>query len=187
MSYRQEVQQVIFDIFSKQVGNTFQEGLVDSSLIEEFDDRLYHLQPIWNTRESAYAPVSGPRFYNYFCQHQADVVRYHMRKDLREAAGLGSPPSIFTTNAAESINAALKRKVEYKESEWPNFNEHIRQFVECQREEVIRALSGRGQYRLCPEAEHYGVSTQVWMKMRPDQRQQVVQDFQHARPSANKE
>ena len=44
--------------------------------------------------------------HDYFIQYQADVVRYHMRKDIRERGGLGSPPSAFTTNASESINAA---------------------------------------------------------------------------------
>ena len=70
-----------------------------------------------------------------------------MRKDLRENVGLGSPPSTFTTNASESINAAIKRKVDYKESAWPEFNEHMKSFVESQREEVVRVLSGRRQYR----------------------------------------
>ena len=57
-----------------------------------------------------------------------------MRKDLREKAGLGSPPSIFTTNASESINAVLKHKVNYQESKWPTFNESIRQLAKQQRE-----------------------------------------------------
>ena len=68
-----------------------------------------------------------------------------MRRDVREAAGLGSPPSTFTTSASESMNAELKRKVNYKESEWPLFNKHMEQVVESQRDEIIRALSGRGQ------------------------------------------
>ena len=103
-----------------------------------------------------------------------------MRKDLREASGLGSPPTQFTTNGSESINAALKRKVNHKESDWPQFNEHMKAHVESQREEIVRALSGRGQYRLNPEFAHYGVSTQEWIKMRTDQRQQVLEIFQKA-------
>ncbi len=103
-----------------------------------------------------------------------------MRRDLREACGLGSPPSDFTTNSSESINAALKRKVNHKESEWPQFNERLKLYVESQREEIARALSGRGQYRLNPEFSHYGISTRDWMKMRPDQRQHVLHNFQKA-------
>ena len=101
---------------------------------------------VWDLREKPYAPSSRPRFFHYFVQYQADVVKYHMQKDLRESVGLGCPPSSFTTNASESINAAIKRKVDFKESGWPEFNENIKHFVESQREEVIRALSGRGMY-----------------------------------------
>ena len=34
-----------------------------------------------------------------------------MRKDLQENAGLGSPPSKFTTNASESLNAKSREKL----------------------------------------------------------------------------
>ena len=85
------------------------------------DKSLEGLKSLWDSREKPYAPSSGPRLFHYFVQYQADVVRYHMKKDIRESVGLGSPPSAFTTNASESINAAIKRKVNYKESGWPEF------------------------------------------------------------------
>ena len=139
------------------------------------------MKQLWNEREKALSPSSGPRFYRHFVRYYADVVRYHMRKDLRESAGLGSPPSKFTTNASESLNAAIKRKVNFQESEWPEFNDQMRQYAESQREEVIRALSGRGQFRLCHNVSHYGVSTQVWVKMTTEQRREAVSTFEKAR------
>ena len=53
--------------------------------------------------------------------------------------------------------------------------------VKSQHEEIIRyrALAQRGKYVLKPEYAHYGVTAQEWMKMRPDQRQQI-DDFQKA-------
>ena len=81
-----------------------------------------------------------------------------MLKSTRTAAGLGYPPEIFTTNSSESLNATIKRKVNYKESEWPEFNEYMRQLVMSQRDEVLRALSGRGQYRLDKEYTHLMVA-----------------------------
>ena len=101
------------DIFGKRIGNTFQEGLVDSTSVDEVEERLHLLKSIWDAQESAYAPVSGPRFHSFFCKYQADVVKYHMRKDLRETAGLRAPLAKFTTNSSESINAAIKRHVNY--------------------------------------------------------------------------
>ena len=81
-----------------------------------------------------------------------------MRRDLRESAGLGSPPLQFITNASESINAAIKHEVGYKESAWPEFDQKMRKFIESQQEDILRALSGRGQYRLTSEFSHLGVS-----------------------------
>ena len=68
-----------------------------------------------------------------------------MLKSTRTAAGLGYPPEIFTTNSSESLNATIKRKANYKESEWPDFDESMRQLILSQRDEVLRSLSGRGQ------------------------------------------
>ena len=118
-----------------------------------------------------------PSFFDYFCSKKADVVRYNMRRDLRESAGLGSPPGIFTTNASESINSMMKRKVSFKESEWPHFNDQVKELVKQQREEVIRALSGRGQYRLSQQFSHFSVSAAKWAKMRPEQRREIIMRF----------
>lgn len=56
----------------------------------------------------------------------------------------------------------------------------MKQLVSFQHEEVTRALSGRGNYRLHPKFSHYGVTTQEWMRMRPDQRQKITDSFRKA-------
>ena len=168
------------DIFGKHSGSTYSEGLVDCSSVEEFNERLAKCESVWNSREVPYAPPGGPRFFDYFCSKKADVVRYNMRRDLRESAGLGSPPGIFTTNASESINSMMKRKVSFKESEWPHFNDQVKELVKQQREEVIRALSGRGQYRLSQQFSHFSVSAAKWAKMRPEQRREIIMRFDKA-------
>ena len=170
----------VADIFGKHSGTKYEEGLVDSTSVVDFDNRLEACKNVWNSREAPYAPPSGPRFFNYFVHYKANEVCYNMRKDLREEAGLGSPPQPFTTNASESLNAMMKRKVDYKESEWPTFNEEVKQLAKQQREEVIRSLSGRGQYRLLPQYSHFAVPTATWAKMRPAQRSEVVNRFDKA-------
>ena len=103
-----------------------------------------------------------------------------MRCDVREAVGLGCPPSCFTTNSSESLNASIKQKVDYKQHEWPQFNKLIREFVMAQRDEVIRSLSGRGQYRLTIEFSHLAISLNNWSKMTAAQRKKIVNDFDSA-------
>ena len=135
---------------------------------------------MWNERETPFAPSSGPWFHTFFTRYQAEVVKYHMRRDLKEAAGLGSPPAIFTTNPSESVSAVVKKKVDYKQHEWPNFNKQLKQLVDGQRDEVIRSLSGRGQYRLCTQFNYLSTSVLEWSKMRPDQRKKIIADFDSA-------
>ena len=72
----------------------------------------------------------------------------------------------------QSLNAVLKKKVDYKQHEWPKFNEQLKQLIEGQRDEVIRSLSGRGQYRL-----FLSTSILEWSKMRPEQRKMLITDF----------
>ena len=167
----------IHDVMGHCEGRTYQEGLVDCATVSDFDQKLSRLENVWNAREKPFCGVSAPRFYQYFKEHKADVVRYNMLRGVREAAGLGSPPSIFTTNISESLNKVIKQHVHYKPSQWPEYNEKMRSFVESKREEVIRALSGRGLFRLRPQYAHLGVDVVTWQRKRPDQRKKVVQHF----------
>ena len=173
-------QEILSDIFGKHCGSTYSEGLVDATSVQDFNERLAKCEEDWNGREMPYAPVGGPRFFDYFCRYKSDVVCFTMRKDIRESVHLGSPPEIFTTNASESINALMKRKVDYKESEWPHFNTQVREVVKQQQEEIVRALSGRGQFRLLPQFSHFSVSATSWTKMKPEQRREVISKFNKA-------
>ena len=155
------------DIFGKQEGNVKVDGLVDSTSTIDFDEKLSALEEVWNEREKPHCGQGDPQFYAYFKNVKAEVVRHHMRKDLHEAVGLGSPPQIFTTNASEAINSILKKQVCYKKTQWPRFVEEMKQFVESQRDKTIRSLSGRGRYRL---AEPFRcLSVEEWSKMRSGQ------------------
>ena len=81
---------------------------------------------------------------------------------------------------SESINAVVKRKVEFKQTEWPEFNCELKQIVSGQREEAIRSLSGRGQFKLCKQYEHLQTDPLKWTKMTPEQRQAHVKRFDAA-------
>jgi len=105
-----------------------------------------------------------------------------MLKDLRTSVGLGSPPAIFNTNCSESTNAVIKRKVDYKATEWPQFNDALKEIVEGQREEAIRSLSGRARYRVCKGYKYLQFAPQKWATMSPEQRQDVIKQFP-VRPS----
>lgn len=96
------------DIFGKQHGSIYIEGLVDCKSEQEFDEKLQELELTWNDRELPYCPESGPRFYKSFCTYQAEVVKYHMRCDVRQSVGLGCTvllPSSLPTAVSHSMLA----------------------------------------------------------------------------------
>ena len=170
-------QDFLSDIFGKKSSAVIEEGLVDSSSVSEFDARLQNCKEVWLNREKLHGRSSQASFFDQFCLNYADIFRHTTLKFLRRDVGLGDPPDIFTTNASESLNAALKKKVNYKETEWPQFNEAVKELILAQRDEVIRALSGRGKYRLVKEYTSFLVTPQNWIKMTPDQRKALVQKF----------
>ena len=74
-----------------------------------------------------------------------------MIRPIREKAGLGVPPVAFTTNASESINAMLKKRVDYKRNELPVFLEKVRELLQEQDNEIEKAVISRGKYVVNPE------------------------------------
>ena len=147
---------------------------------EDFDGRLENCRQTWIDREAKYLPKGRCSFYDYFMKYYASTIRHCMLKDLRISVGLGSPPAMYSTNSCESLNAVIKRKVDYKESEWPKFNDQMKELVDGQREDAIRALSGRGAYRLCEQYKSFCVPAQRWVKMTPDQRKKLLKKFDSA-------
>ena len=63
-----------------------------------------------------------------------------MLKSVRQICGLGSPPVAFTRNASESVNAMLKRKVDYRRNELPQFLHHLKALIDEQEQEIQKAV-----------------------------------------------
>ena len=89
---------------------------------------------------------------------------------VRGDCGLGNPPDIFTTNASESMNAVLKRKLEFKRSELPIIVDKMKEIVGEQQKEVERAVIDRGKYSLKSEYRFSQVSQDKWFTMNAQQR-----------------
>ena len=63
------------------------------------------------------------------------------------------------------------------------FIDEMKQLLSAQRNDMIRALSGRGQYRVCDSYHFLTVSLEEWNKMRPDQRKCVIKAFDDFTPT----
>ena len=159
---------VINDIFGHQEGNTFFEGLVDSSNEEEFESKLALLKNQWEEKEDTHGTKTG--FYNWFVQNKASVMKSTMLKAIRTEAGLGSPPRIFTTNASETTNSIIKSHVSHKSCRLMEFVTHLKDIVDEQEREVERAVLRRGKFRFKDEYLHLEVEENQWFAMSQEQR-----------------
>lgn len=158
------------DILGKQVGSTYCEGLVDAESETMFYQKLEEMKRKWSTKEDD-NPSCTTGFYEWFCEHKLEPIVAGMLRPVREEAGLGMPPVPFTTNASESLNAMLKRKVHFKKNELPTFVNHLKQLVEEQERELERCIIGRGKYQFRKEFRHLEIKESDWFRMSRDQRE----------------
>ena len=108
----------------------------------------------------------------WFQKYKATLIKMKMLKPVRIKAGLGSQPHAFTTNASESMNAVLKRKVDYKKNELPAFLEQLKKVIDEQEEELVRAIIDKGKYQLCLEYKKFQIPESQWfMKMSKAQKE----------------
>ena len=154
LSISQSTKQVIVaDLFVKQVGTHYIEGLVDARERAQYSEGIAKLSMKW---ESLDASKSGPvhDFVQWYSQYKSTIIQTTMLQSTRKEAGLGDPPEHFTTNASESMNAVLKNKVDYKKSELPEFLDKLKEVINEQEREFERAVINRGKYRLPPSSDH---------------------------------
>lgn len=95
------------------LGSVLVEGLVDASDDTDFKNKLDDMVLSWQ-HMSIPSLCNLQVFIDWFLANKLHVIRDNMLRPIREECGLGCLPDPFTTNASESINAMLKRKVDYK-------------------------------------------------------------------------
>ena len=59
-------------------------------------------------------------------------MQWSMLRSIREDCGLGSPSIPVTINACEAVNLVLKKKVDYKQEQLPEFIQKFKELVDEQ-------------------------------------------------------
>ena len=122
---------VVSDIFDRQVGGCHFEGLVDARNDSEFEDGVSALAAKWRCLDDQQDGPVG-RFVSWFLTYKKNNIQHGLMRPVWQSAGLGDPPTVFTTNASESINAVLKNKVHYRKSELPVLLDKLKEVIEEQ-------------------------------------------------------
>ena len=117
---------ILDNIFGRQIGSHFEEGLVDAEEEKTFWSMLDSLEIEWsNLERGCYLQKTVRSFFNWFKRYKAPVVAETMLRSVRKKANLGTRPCQFTTNHSESINSVMKTEVEWKESHLPQLVEKL--------------------------------------------------------------
>ena len=144
------------DIFGCQEGTTFSTGLVDCRSEAEFDAKLLALQKVWDQQQIEATGTASPSFHAWV----TGDLKEKMLRPLREAAGLGSPPSSYTTNAKESMDL---------------FCEKMRDLVLAQDKDIERAFTmDTGSYRLQEEYRDLGYTAREWVKSSKQEKERYL-------------
>lgn len=138
-------------------------GLVDACDVNDLHCKLQSLKSVWES----YAPG----FFQWFVKNKLLALESSMLKSIRRASGLGNPPDAFYTNDVESINRVIKRKTDYKTTEWPDFCKLARELLDEQEGEIEKAVLGIGEYKFSDGYEHLEIPVSKWSSMSQLQRQ----------------
>ena len=167
---------ILNDLFGQKEGSHYSEGLVDTSNEKMYEAVFTKLVENWKKLDILSSVLA--KFVDWFVAYKSRVLKSSMLKSVREKCGLGSPPVSFTTNASESINAMLKRKVDYKRNELPQFLHHLKACIDEQEQEIQKAVINRGKYALQPKYKRFKKAEEEWfLNMSETDRARHLQRF----------
>ena len=156
---------------------TILKGLLIVQVIMTMYDAIFDTL-VENWKKLDVSSSSLKKFVEWFNRYKSPVLKSGMLKSVRKRCGLGSPPVAFTTNASESVNAMLKRKVDYRRNELPQFLHHLKALIDEQEQEIQKAVVDRAKYALLPKYKKFKKSEDEWfLKMNESERVHHLQRF----------
>ena len=85
-------------------------------------------------------------------------MKSSMIRPVRTEAGLGNPPTEFSTKDVEAANFMVKHGLHFDPQKPHAFIESVKDVIETQYRNEDRAVFGKGPYRLRKEFEHFLVN-----------------------------
>ena len=81
-----------------------------------------------------------------------------MIKPVRIKGGLGDTPIEYHNNCPECMNNVIKMKVDRKRNSLDEFCSKMKCLIQEQQNQLTRAITSRGEYRLHPAFKEFEVS-----------------------------
>ena len=160
------IKEVLRDIF----GTASEKGLIHASE-REFGDKLKLLQRRWDLLEKPHKV--NPIIFRWFRLHIAPIIRENMRYELLR--DLRMEEEKYTQNNSESLNALVKRYVDFQKQDVFQFVNDLQECVLEQQNEVSKAAIGLGRWTLSPFYSCFEQSANKWFgSMSQTEKQSVI-------------
>lgn len=140
-------------------------GLVDADDSFTFEELSLKLK----TQYQRYEP-----FIKYFEGSLKSRILKHVNRHRRQN---GQKQPLWTNNACESLNAVLKRDIDWKPQKIPVLIETLYAAVNFQMNSLRASLSGTGIYNLAPGYGHYMLPSVVWGSKSQEEKQRLFINF----------
>ena len=163
------------EVFGKQEGTVYQEGLLDATSEDEFDARLHSLKESWAKREQC--EVEKCKVYEWI-EERSPMMKSSMIASVRTKAGLGNPPIKFYTNDSENTNRRLRDKTKGKEQGETSFIREMKELIEDSQEtEVVLAMHGASEvYEVREPFRKFQLEREEWFRMNESQRRNYIKE-----------
>ena len=146
-------EEIVADIFGRQVGDVYERGLSDAESQEGFSKQMEVVKGKWSK-----CHANGLKFFQWFVKNKEKKMLNHDSRHViapvRQRAGLGCPASKLTTNRSERTNGVIqdfiKRRYGLHGVNVFTFSFALQDLIEMQEKEVELAVVGKGEYRICP-------------------------------------
>ena len=165
----------------KQISDTIfgPDGIVDADDKQHFEGLLISLEETWGKLEDGIKRER--KFYLWFLKNKAEDMIAHMIKSVRTAAGLEGR---YYQNKSESANNQIKMHIDFNKCTWPEFNIKLEELCRRQLEDMKKAMTGRGNYRLSPDFERFFIPFNEFDNMSEAMQQKKLKAFLSAQPAS---
>ena len=144
---------MLHDVF----GTSTEKGLIHASN-KQFDEKLKVLKKRWDTLEKEYR--TNPVVFRWFTLHIAPIIRENVRVELLQDLEIDGEK--YTQNNSESLNALLKRYVNFQKQDILQFVNDLEECVQEQQNEISKAVLGLGRWTLSPSYSHVKQNAAEW-------------------------
>ncbi len=103
-----------------------------------------------------------------------------MLKPKRVDAGLGDPPTEYTSNDVEAANFMVKHGLSFHPKKPHEFIEEVKNIIDLQYNNEERAVFNRGPYEVAHAFKHLSVDDSKWNGMNLVQRKAAIKKFMDA-------